>query len=357
MHTKNFVDIPFKNLRLWDAGVFWPDLEKKDNEWDFTKLDKYVEIAEKNGYTLMLTLGQSPEWAASNIYINSPYGGGVKQVAPKSIEIWKRYIRTLGTRYKGKIRYWEIWNEPDVWPFYFGSIQKMVELAKSCYEILKEIDPENKIITPSITGWKGWPGGLAWLDLYLSLGGAKYCDIIGFHFYNGDLTPPEIAFSHIKEIYKILKRHNLLDKPLWNTESGFHLRTKFNQLGAAYVARMHIINLYIGVDKFFWYAMDNHQFGLLYDFNKNQIKESGVAYIETQKWLIGKKIVSLINKEGIYICELNTEEKIVWKERGKKKIKIPEHWNIKKIRFLDGRIEEIKDKYFIITETPVMFSK
>lgn len=358
MHTKKFsnlCNIKFKNLRLWDADVFWPDLEKNDNEWDFNKLDKFVEISEKEGYTLIFTLGQSPTWAASNKYIKSPYGDHVKPVPPKDIELWKRYIRKLGTRYKGKIEYWEIWNEPDVWFFYTGSIQEMVELTKTANEILKEIDPKNKIISPSITGWKGWPGGLWWLDIYLTLGGGKYCDIIGFHFYNGDLTPPEIAFSHIEQIYRILKKHKLLDKPLWNTESGFHLRKRFNQLSAAYVARMHIINLYTGIDKFFWYAMDNNQFGWLYDFEKNEIKESGKAYIEIQKWLIGKKILSLKNQNGIYVCELNTNEKIIWKERGSKKIKIPSQWNIKNVRYLNGITENIKDNNFIVTETPVMF--
>jgi hypothetical protein len=37
---------------------------------------------------------------------------------------------------------------------------------------------------------------------------------------------------------------------------------------------MHILNLYIGSDKFFWYGMENEQFGWLYDVSKNEIKDS-----------------------------------------------------------------------------------
>jgi hypothetical protein len=42
----------------------------------------------------------------------------------------------------------------------------MVELTKTAYEILKKSIQKNKIITPSITGWKGWPevyGGLIFI--------------------------------------------------------------------------------------------------------------------------------------------------------------------------------------------------
>ena len=36
MHTQKIVDeIEFKYWRLWDAGVFWPELEIKKNEWKF----------------------------------------------------------------------------------------------------------------------------------------------------------------------------------------------------------------------------------------------------------------------------------------------------------------------------------
>jgi len=143
MHTTHFSEIPFRFWRLWDAYVFWPDLEKEHNQWHFETLDKHVEIAEKNSYTIVLTLGQTPYWAASNPYIKSPYGDRVKPVAPKSIDLWANYIRVVGTRYKGRIKYWEIWNEPDIFLFYNGSIQKMVELAKVAYEILKEIDKDN----------------------------------------------------------------------------------------------------------------------------------------------------------------------------------------------------------------------
>lgn len=360
MHTKKDCDdIRFKYWRLWDADVFWPELEIKKNEWKFDKLDNYVKIAEKKGYEIILTLGQSPFWAANNSFLKSPYGERVKPTAPYDLNLWKNYIKIVGTRYKGKIKYYEIWNEPDVWLFYNGSIKKMVELTKVAYEILKEIDHKNKIISPSITGWKGWPGGLWWLEIYLYLGGGKYCDIIGFHFYNGDWTPPEIIFTHLKTLYSILKNHNLENKLVWNTESGFHLKRKFSKLSEAYLARMHIINFYFGINKVFWYAMDNHQFGWLYDFSKNEIKSSGIAYLELQKWLIGKRIVTLKKENGIYIAELDTKEKIVWKKRGTKKIRIPKNWNIEKVWELNGKIKNLREyidnkENFTVTEKPLL---
>ena len=138
----------FKVWRLWDAGVRWADLEPSINEWDFRRLDLAVQIASEQGLDTFLTLGSTPYWAASDEHHKSVFGLGSAS-PPKNIEHWRRYIEIIVNRYAGKIKGYEIWNEPDTGEFYSGSVEKMVQLTNVAAEVIHEIDKNAILISPS----------------------------------------------------------------------------------------------------------------------------------------------------------------------------------------------------------------
>ena len=72
----------------------------------------------------MLRLGMEPCITLSHyetpLHLLTEYGGWV---CPKTIEFWKRYVTTVFTRYKGKVKYWLTFNEVNnMWklPFVAG---------------------------------------------------------------------------------------------------------------------------------------------------------------------------------------------------------------------------------------------
>jgi beta-glucosidase/6-phospho-beta-glucosidase/beta-galactosidase len=99
---------PFGSWRLFGAYVQWDDLEPQKGQWNFRRLDWYVEEAGRHGIELLLTLGRTPQWASARP--NEDRKGSAAE--PASIEDWKNYVRTLSRRYKGRIKYYEVWNEP-----------------------------------------------------------------------------------------------------------------------------------------------------------------------------------------------------------------------------------------------------
>src|SRR5712675_1970178 len=44
----NWPSIAFGSLRLWDAGVAWPNLEPTKGQWNFSMLDNYVSTSQQN---------------------------------------------------------------------------------------------------------------------------------------------------------------------------------------------------------------------------------------------------------------------------------------------------------------------
>ncbi len=129
-------NVPFGFIRLWDAQVRWKDLEPVNNQWDFSELDVYVNKAHLEGTKILMTLGQPPRWAAKYKNSKGAYGLGANS-PPASMEEWVDYVTMLAERYKGKIRYWELWNEVNVPHFYSGSWAELVALEKITSEVLK----------------------------------------------------------------------------------------------------------------------------------------------------------------------------------------------------------------------------
>ena len=52
------------------------------------------------------------------------------------LDAWREYVRTVADRYRGRIRYWEVWNEPDLGGFNQMSLEEYVQLQKATYEEL-----------------------------------------------------------------------------------------------------------------------------------------------------------------------------------------------------------------------------
>jgi hypothetical protein len=132
-------------------------LEPRKGEWHFETLDRYVELAERRGVGLLLPLGLSPAWASSRPFEKSIYGPG-NAAEPKDIKDWRTYVKAIATRYKGRIRDYEIWNEPNLKRFWAGDVGHMVDLTREASAVIHGIDPGSTVVSPSATNADGSDG-------------------------------------------------------------------------------------------------------------------------------------------------------------------------------------------------------
>lgn len=144
-------NVPFGSWRLWDAYVGWAQLEPERDKWNFSKLDHYVGMAKLTNVELLLPLAVTPNWAWARPLEASAYRPG-NSAEPANIEDWRNYVTTLGRRYKGKIRQYEIWNEPSDRSHFTGDIDKLVQLTCEANRILKAIDPSIIVVSPASAG-------------------------------------------------------------------------------------------------------------------------------------------------------------------------------------------------------------
>ena len=201
-------------------------------------------------------------------------------------------MRAIVAHAAGRIHYWEIWNEPNDSGSYTGGIPTLVTLARRAYTAIKSADPSAVVLTPSSTG--GNDVGTSYMDQYLNAGGGAYADVIAFHGYWGSTSDlaPEHIITLVESYRQVLAKHGLADKPLWDTEASWGDLPNVDQDAAtAFLARHYLLHWSEQVQRFYWYAWDNTEWGTLWT-SSGGINQAGTAYREISRWMIGAVLSS-----------------------------------------------------------------
>lgn len=322
--TTPWPSMPVPQWRLWDAAVRWADLEPSKGQWQFERLDAYVALAQQHGTGLLLPLAMAPAWAAAR---------PVATAEPKDLQDWRNFVKTVVSRYKGSIQAYEIWNEPNLSDFWTGNTDQMLALTKEASQIIRSVDPQAILVSPSPTADFGIP----WLVEFLKKGGGRFVDVIGYHFYaNPNTRLPEEMLPVIQRVRQVLSENGLGNKPLWNTETGWLVPAQFESedLAAGFLARAFILEWAAGVQRFYWYAWDNRSLAIVtYKEAEHRVTPAGNAFKVIQQWLVGAKMDSCTeNADHSWTCQLSRSGKkqwIVWNPPGVRKFNVPESWHVK----------------------------
>ncbi|MDW5416684.1 hypothetical protein R6242_08885 [Iodobacter sp. CM08] len=366
---------PLANIsswRLWDLYTGWKDIEPKNGQFDFVKLDAIVEFSKKNNISLLLPLGLTPEWASSRPKEKCAYGFGCA-AEPSDMKYWRRYVKTVASRYDGVVFDYELLNEVNLTPFWSGSLDVLLEMQKIAYAELKAVNPKNRLVGPSMTG--NSESELSKWDKYLAMGAGKYLDIVSYHLYVPK-SEPEVAYGLVERLYQIMAKNHVENKPLWNTESGWLIENlsgpsitnsysaewlRLDQSNAvASVMRSNILALTQGVDRFYWYSYDHLEMGLSEPSSKHK-KAAAFAYQNLASQLIGSKAQGCrIDRSVIWMCKfidrLNSVQYFVWTtDEGVHKISRLKIGSVtSKTTFPMGESEKIVDDDIYISRVPVL---
>lgn len=283
-HAPGTVDaaagVGYRAIRLWDTATGWSSVQPYPGHWNFDRANRFLAASERANLKVLWTLGNTPRWASARPDEKCAYGAGCA-AEPADINAWRRYVRTLVTRYRGRVECYEPWNEVSFptdpqfsapgaggspGQFFSGSVQDMVRLARVAHEEIRKADPRACVLSPSFHPASGnWAEKF---DRYLAAGGGAYMDVASQHFYFRD--EPEQAVPVIRAMRRVMQKHGVAHLPVWNTEVGVPFAAKARDWPGltaeervyALTLRAYLLNAAEGVARVYWYAWDNRSLGL-----------------------------------------------------------------------------------------------
>lgn len=343
----------FGTLRLWDSGTAWTALEPLRGVWNFAPLDRWVAAAQANGIPdIILTLGQTPAWASSNPDDVNYVGAGAP-APPTNIQDWNDYITAVAQRYKGRIRYYEIWNEPNDNTYFTGTVAQLAQLTQAAYQILKTVDPQNTVISPA-----AYSAG--YLASLLAAGAGPYVDVIGHHFYT---TPPEATGPLIANVRLVMQQFGIGEKPLWDTEGASGDTTTPPAQAAAYMVRKYLTDLAYGSARYDWYT-----WGSATSFcvgteqsDPRGLTAAGQAYRYMYDWLLGATLTqAAIDSSGTWQIRLTLATgdaaAIVWNPTQAVPFSIPAAIQARTVRDIFGGAAAVQGATITVTDSPVLLT-
>ena len=119
-------------------SVEWGSLQPERDVWNWERMDFLVNLYSALGIEHQALFAFTAKWAAPLEAQQSRNWLDWNRCAP-DLDAWRTYVRTMAERYRGRIRYWEVWNEPDLPGFNKMSLDEYVALQKATYEEVKRL--------------------------------------------------------------------------------------------------------------------------------------------------------------------------------------------------------------------------
>nr|WP_231126734.1 glycosyl hydrolase [Motilibacter aurantiacus] len=336
--------LPVGSARLWDVGGRWNEVSPARGTWNFTALDTAVNTANRYGASPLVVLGATPAWASSKATSQDVYGLGAAAM-PRSVTYWREYVTEVAQRYKGRVRAYQIWNEPNLSTFWTGTVAQMVQLTREARTIIKRVDPTATVVSPGFSLRN--PSDQAYFRTFLQAGGARYSDVIGLHPYPAPTAGPEGSLALINTA-KAAMATSRVSKPIWNTEINYGAqlnnagapRTYNDANAASYVARTLLLNAANGVSRVYWYAWDTKGY-MGIDLSRNgQPTRAAESYRIVEQWMLNNQLQGCTtDRARTYTCVLRFRDgsygKVMWNPS--RTIRVRTTASTTGIQFINGR--------------------
>lgn len=126
---------PYAHSRVRNFPGFG-DIEPKEGNFDFSGADKFVDAATTNGIAVTAILAYNAPWNGN------PHGLPNTSAA---LAAWATYVGRTVAHFKGKVSYWEVWNEPQNFQAGGQSATDYANVVVSAYKAAKAADPNAKV--------------------------------------------------------------------------------------------------------------------------------------------------------------------------------------------------------------------
>ncbi len=197
----------------------WSQCEKVKGKYDFAWLDAIVDK--------LLAVGIQP-------WFNVGYGNRhYTPDAPHETAVgwtpvydqaartgWENFVKALARHYQLRVAYYEVWNEPDIRPFWTPhepSPEMYTDLVALTSRAIHSVFPKARIIGGAISDALSQQRGFSYVERCFEHGMGQHIDAFSYHLYH---PTPEGYYDRQLATLRALVHRYRPGLPLWQGESG-----------------------------------------------------------------------------------------------------------------------------------------
>jgi len=317
---------PFGTVRMTSTETKWSQIDKGGGNYDFSTLDQWRKLYQQNGnYDIIYTIYSVPTYISCNPSDSCSFGSSSDHTPgscdpPTDLnpdgtgtdQTFKNFITAIANHVNSdslpKIHRWEMWNEPNNFTLWNGTLAQLVRMAQDARSIILKIDPTAQMLTPTPVTTTDQsnpalnsPSG--WMSAYLAAGGGQYADIFSFHGYVEPGHPVEGVFD-VANQFQVVASGSDASKPIWDTELGYSTADISDpDLQAGWLARAYLLQPGLGVKRVTWFEYGATNFGTLYVPGIG-LNAAGNAYGVLYGWLNGATPTGPCTSSGdVWTCD------------------------------------------------------
>lgn len=229
-------EFPWEDIEIHGKGDF-EDRRHEPYRSAWAKYDQIVELAEAHDMELIVRLSNPPAWSrAAGDELGS-------KAPPDDYGDYADFVRAVVSRYSGRIRYYQLWNEPNCcqeWGLHPISPEAYVELLRAGAEAARAADPDVVIIAGALAATIDLQpdmqpaaansfNDLLFLQRMYDAGAADLFDIVavqGYGLYSGPtdsrMHPRVLNISRHLFVRDLMVKNGDAHKPIWIAEMNWN---------------------------------------------------------------------------------------------------------------------------------------
>ncbi len=207
--------------------------EPARSAWD--KYDHIVALAEQYDLQLIVRISNPPAWSRAEGNDAGSYA------PPDSYQDLADFAGAVAARYKGRVRYYQLWNEPNIYPEWGNAAidpEAYVDLLKAGAESIRAVDADAVIIAGALAATVDMDGtavpgrsfsDLLFLQRMYDAGAAPYFDVMatqGYGLWSGPtdrrMHPRVMNFGRPQFIRDLMVANGDGHKPIWISEMNWN---------------------------------------------------------------------------------------------------------------------------------------
>ncbi len=210
------MQMPWEDVEIHAKGDFEDRRNPGHVRSAWEKYDFIFGEMQRLGLEPILRIDRPPLWARATANASPAFQAGLAELGsstgpPDNYADYADFVAAVAARYRGKVGFLQIWNEPNLayeWNWVIPEPERFTELLKLAAEAARRSNPDVVILFPSLSPTDGLEPRIApmteleYLDRVYKAGGAAYFDIMSAQAYGLGQPPDEHRYVRPRPLLK-----------------------------------------------------------------------------------------------------------------------------------------------------------